>query len=66
MDNSVCIAEVTTGETTRLTPRSSDDLAPRPEACVFAPDGNAVAYVRNVIKDGARLNQIFTARWVKA
>ncbi|HXG48496.1 MAG TPA: DUF3748 domain-containing protein [Methylomirabilota bacterium] len=59
MDNSVCVAEVATGRTRRLTPRSDDASAPRPEACVFAPDGRQVAYVRRVPTGEACFNQIF-------
>jgi hypothetical protein len=52
MDNSVCVTETTSGKTHRLTARSED--APRPEACVFSPDGKKIAYVRRI--DGS--NQI--------
>jgi dipeptidyl aminopeptidase/acylaminoacyl peptidase len=54
MDNSVCVTDVATGVTTRLTPRSA--TAPRPEACVFSPDGSKIAFIRTI--DG--FNQIFT------
>lgn len=60
MDNSVCRTDVATGVTTRLTPRSSNELAPRPQACVFAPDGRAIAFVRRVISGGGVFNQICT------
>jgi Tol biopolymer transport system component len=43
MDNSVCVTDVKTGETTRLTPRVEDAFAPRPEACVFSPDGKQIS-----------------------
>jgi len=52
MDGSVCVTDVTTGETKRLTARTAD--APRPEACVVSPYGSRIAFVRRV--DGA--NQI--------
>jgi hypothetical protein len=55
MDNSVCLTDATSGQTIRLTPRSPDATAPRPEACVFSPDGSRIAYVRTI--DGC--NQIF-------
>ncbi len=58
MDNSVCATTVATGETTRLTPRSSDALAPRPEACVISPDGEHVAYVRTIPSGAKAWNQI--------
>lgn len=60
MDNSVCLTDVETGVTTRLTPRSADELAPRPEACVFAPDGRAIAFVRRVSSGDVVFNQICT------
>lgn len=59
MDNSVCITEVAFGETHRLTPRTDDATAPRPEACVFSPDGKKLAYVRHVAESGQSCNQIF-------
>jgi Tol biopolymer transport system component len=45
MDGSVCIADVTTGETRRLTDSVVADPI-RPEACVFSPDGSRIAFVR--------------------
>ena len=59
MDNSVCVTDVATGQTERLTPRSPDASAPRPEACVFSPDGTRIAYVRPVSVDGTVYNQGF-------
>lgn len=59
MDNSVAMTEVATGKTLRLTPRSDDVNAPRPEACVFSPDGKKIAYIRCVPSDGKVYNQIF-------
>jgi len=63
MDHSVCVTDVTRGITQRLTPRSDDAVAPRPEACVFSPDGKKIAYVRTVPESGARFNQVFVARF---
>jgi hypothetical protein len=60
MDNSVCVTDVPTGRTHRLTRRFADAEAPRPEACVFSPDGRRIAYVRRVTGDAGRFNQIFT------
>ncbi len=60
MDNSVFVIDAQTGRSTRLTHRSADELAPRPEACVFSPDGRAIAYVRRVPVDGAVFNQVFS------
>ena len=59
MDNSIFIIDAQSGVSTRLTPRSPDDLAPRPEACVFSPDGRTIAYVRRVPADGGVFNQVF-------
>ena len=59
MDNSVCITEVASGATHRLTSRTDDAAAPRPEACVFSPDGKKLAYVRRVTELGLTANQIF-------
>lgn len=58
-DNSVFASDTSTGDATRLTPRSDDATAPRPEACVFSPDGKRIAYVRSVARDGGKFNQIF-------
>ena len=60
MDNSVFLIDAQSGGSTRLTPRLPDDLAPRPEACVFSPDGRAIAYVRRVLVDGSAFNQVFS------
>lgn len=59
MDNSVCVTEVATGKTTRLTPRSEDAIAPKSEACVFSPDGQRIAYMRRVPDGGEAFNQVF-------
>jgi WD40 repeat protein len=59
MDNSVFVIDATTGAARRLTERTADDIAPRPEACVFSPDGSRIAFVRNVPMNGKRFNQIF-------
>jgi WD40 repeat protein len=58
MDNSVCVTDVTSGETTRLTERSDDATAPRPEACVFSPDGSRVAFVRRLPDGDKAYNQV--------
>jgi hypothetical protein len=59
MDNSVCLTDSDTGKTIRLTPRSDEAAAPRPEACVFSPDGRNIAFVRQVLESGGPFNQIF-------
>ena len=48
MDGSVCVTDARSGETTRLTTRDDSGSAPRPEACVFAPDGRSIAFARHV------------------
>jgi hypothetical protein len=59
MDNSVCVTDVGTGSTARLTPRTPDPPAPRSEACVYSPDGKKIAYLRSVLTDGKAYNQVF-------
>jgi hypothetical protein len=56
MDASVCITDTQTGETRRVTPKDQAH-PPRPEACVFSPDGSKIAYVKTI--DG--FNQVFVA-----
>ncbi len=58
MDNSVCVTDASTGETSRMTPRCEDASAPRPEACVFSPDGKKIAFVRRRKTDEVEANQI--------
>jgi hypothetical protein len=59
MDGSVCVTEIAAGTTRRLTARREGVGAPRPEACVFSPDGRSIAYVRDVTRDGVTHPQIF-------
>ncbi len=59
MDNSVCVTELDSGRTTRLTPRSDDATAPRPGACVFSPDGKKIAYQRIIGTGGDAFHQLF-------
>ncbi|WP_146390816.1 DUF3748 domain-containing protein [Allorhodopirellula solitaria] len=64
MDTSVCVTDTDTGETQRLTGACHESVAPRPEACVFSPDGTELAYVRPVQQAGEKdpqraFNQIF-------
>ena len=61
MDDSACVTDAASGETSRLTPRSDDTSAPRPEACVFSPDGRKVAFVRSLTENGVSVNQICVA-----
>ncbi len=63
-DNSVFVVVFSTGQSVRLTPRSRDENAPLPLACVFSPDGKRIAFSRCVslfdAPDAPRFNQIFT------
>ncbi len=58
-DNSVFVANSETGNSTRLTSHTESTRAPRPEACVFSPDGHHIAYVRRVPSKQGEFNQIF-------
>ena len=62
MDHSVFATEIATGESIRLTGRSTVAESPRPEACVFSPDGLKIAYLRNLGLGKNRFNQIFVTR----
>ena len=66
MDNSVCVTDAASGITTRITPRSTDETAPRPEACVFSPDGRSIAFVRRVHSSGGTFNQVFVVSLPRA
>lgn len=59
LDGSICVTRLASGETVRLTARVEGQGAPRPEACVFSPDGRQIAYVRPVLEAGEWYNQIF-------
>ncbi len=58
LDNSVCVTDTRSGETTRLSPRDDDATAPRPEACVVSPDGRRIAFVRRLPTGAGFANQI--------
>lgn len=60
LDGSVCVSEVASGRTIRLTAKVTGESGPRPEACVFSLDGRSIAYVRRTTGDGGVFNQIFT------
>jgi len=54
------VTEVASGKSTRLTPRSSDALAPLMLAVIFSPDGKSIAYQRRLPDgSGKEYNQIF-------
>ena len=59
MDNSVCVTDVATGKTMRLTMRTTDEVAPKSEACVFSPDGKRIAYMRRLPSGDESFNQVF-------
>ena len=59
MDGSVCVTELKSGTTTRLTDRTDAGSSPRPEACVFSPDGKRIAFVRSMPAGKARFNQLW-------
>jgi Tol biopolymer transport system component len=60
LGGSVCLTDTASGQTRRLTERQLPGNAPRPEACVYSPDGQKIAYVKPVIAGGSNYNQIFT------
>jgi hypothetical protein len=57
MDASICVTDVASGTTRRLTAPSHPP--PRPEACVFSPDGRSIAFVRQVKASTGEWNQVF-------
>ncbi len=59
MDRSIYVTEAAAGVSVRLTPPTEPENAPRPEACVFSPDGTQIAYVQPVTDCGQTWNQIF-------
>ena len=58
VDSSVAITDTRSGKTIRLTPRSDETSAPRPEACVFSPDGRKIAFVRRLRAGDQYHNQV--------
>jgi hypothetical protein len=57
--DAVCVTDARNGRTRRLTRQFAGAVAPRPEACVFSPDGKQIAYVRPVWMEGKYFNQVF-------
>lgn len=55
----VCRTSTKTGRTQWLTDPGDPRLAPRPEACVFAPHDERVAYIRPVALGDQLWNQVF-------
>jgi Protein of unknown function (DUF3748)/WD40-like Beta Propeller Repeat len=60
-DERIAIANATTGELQFLTEKRSRSEAPRPEACVFSPDGKSISFVRRLQSNGSEFNQICVA-----
>lgn len=58
-DQSIFITDTASGESRRLTHRATDDTRPRPEACVFSPNGRQITYVRHLQQNKAAWNQVF-------
>jgi dipeptidyl aminopeptidase/acylaminoacyl peptidase len=59
MDGSVCVTDVATGRSARLTERREVEAAPEPFACVFSPDGGQIAFTRRVKDDAGGFSQVF-------
>jgi len=58
MDRSICVTDTVNGATHRVTLPGDESAAPRPEACVFSPDGRQIAFVRRLAGEGGMANQI--------
>lgn len=59
MDGSVFVTNLQSGDSIRLAAPTDDAVAPRPQACVFSPDGRSIAYVCPQPIDGRLFNQVF-------
>lgn len=57
MDGGVCVTDVASGATRRLTPANAAPALPF--ACVFSPDGRHIAFMRSVANGGGTFTQIF-------
>ncbi len=60
MDRSVCVVDVASGLTKRVTERRADEeSSPRADACVFSPDGSKIAFIRRLTHaTGGVFNQV--------
>ena len=56
---SVWVVDVASGASLALTPPPAPSAAPRPEACVFSPDGRRIAFMRQQPTSAGLQNQIF-------
>ena len=61
-DNSIMVTQVDNGHSVRVTRRFPDSEAPTHLACVFAPDGHRIAYMRPVVSPQGRFHQLFFVR----
>jgi hypothetical protein len=60
MDNSMFVTEVATGKSIRVTPRYDDKAAPVPHVAMFSPNGQSIAFVREMPQAGGKaFSQIF-------
>ena len=60
-DASVMTVDVDSGVSRRLTHPTPGTTAPRPEACVYSPDGRHVAFLRTLPSPAGDVNHIFVA-----
>lgn len=59
-DGCICVLDIRSRGVRVLTlPRRLVKEAPRPESCVFSPNGRYIAYVRRLDYDGKAYNQVF-------
>lgn len=59
MNSAVCVTSCIDGRTISLTESYSDEERPLPEAVVWNPTGNSIAFVRPQCIAGGKYNQIF-------
>lgn len=57
VDDSVCEADLETGTVHRVA-AADRDCPPRPEACVYSPDGSQIAFVRRLPAPQGTFNQV--------
>jgi hypothetical protein len=57
----LCVTSIATGHTRKLTEPRAPEYAPRPEACVFAPNDLRIAYIRRLSVGDQLFNQVCVA-----